>query len=98
MYNQMKRKKWDPNNIEWRSIIIDGWKSINTEQKLSLVGLLIGIFMVVYAFESKYGLYIAISGYILAMFCSIGYALFQYFPILKKSKQRIPQKVLKDYI
>lgn len=96
--NQMKRKKWGPNNIEWRNIIRDGWESINTEQKLTLVGLLIGIVMVVYAFESKYGLYIGVSGYILTMFCSIGYALFRYFPILKKSKQRIPQKTIKDYI
>jgi hypothetical protein len=93
----MKRKKCNP-DIEWRNIIRGRWKSINTEQKFSLIGILIGIFMVVYAFESKYGLYIGLSGYILTMFCSVSYELLKYFPILKKSKQRIPQKTLKDYI
>jgi hypothetical protein len=80
------------------NLVRDGWKSINTEQKLLMAGIVIGMVMVTYAFNSNYGLYIGVSGYILTMFCSVCYGLFRYFPILKKSKQRIPQKTINDYV
>jgi hypothetical protein len=84
-----------------------GWKSINTEQRLSMAGIVqrlsmagivIGMVMIVYAFHSNYGLYIGVSGYVLTLFCSVGYGLFKYFPILKRSKQKIPQKTINDYV
>ncbi len=82
-------------------LIRDGWKSINTEQKICLTGIVIGMIMIVYAFlyafHSRYGLYICVSGYVLTMFCSVGYGLFKYFPILRWSKQKIPQKTISDY-
>ncbi len=80
------------------NFVRDGWKSINTEQKICLTGIVIGMAMVVCAFYSKYGLYIAVSGYVLTMFCSVGYGLFRYFPMFTKSKQKIPQKTISDYI
>ena len=80
------------------NLVRDGWKSINTEQKICLAGIVIGMVMVASAFYSKYGLYMAVSGYTLAMFCSVGYGLFKYFPILTKSKQRIQQKTINDHI
>jgi hypothetical protein len=84
------------------NLVRDGWKSINIEQKLSLAGIVIGMIIIdyafCYAFHNKYGWIIAAFGYTLAMFCSLGYALFKYFPILKQSKQRIPQKTISDYV
>ena len=81
------------------NLIKDGWKSINTEQKLSMLGIAIGMFMTVYAFSiDKYGMYVGVSGYALTMICSVGYGLFKYFPILRRSKQKIQQKILSDYV
>jgi hypothetical protein len=79
-----------------------GWGSINIEQKLSLAGIMTGIIMIYYvfcyAFDSKYGLYIAISGYTLAMFCILGYSLFKYFPVFDRSKRKIPQRTINYYV
>lgn len=80
------------------NLVRNGWKSINTEQKICLAGIVIGMVMVVYAFDSKYGVYIGVSGYVLTMFCSVGYGLSKYFPILRGSKQKIPQKTISDYV
>ena len=82
------------------SLVRYGWKSINIEQKLSMVGIAIGMFMIVYAFsfDDKYRMYVGISGYILAMFCSVTYGLFKYFPVLRQSKQRVPQKTISDFV
>jgi len=80
------------------NLVRDGWKSINTEQKICMTGIVIGMIMITYAFHSKYGLYIAVSGYILTTFCSVGYGLFKYFPMFTKSKQKIPQKTISDYV
>lgn len=79
-------------------LVRDGWKSINTEQKICLAGIVIGMVMIAYAFYSEYALYMAVSGYALSIFCSVGYGLFKYFPVIKKSRQRIPQKTISDYI
>ena len=70
------------------NLVRDGLKSINTEQKICLTGMAIGMFMTVYAFSiDKYKMYVWISGYALAMLCSICYGLFKYFPILRRSKR-----------
>lgn len=84
------------------NLVRDGWKSINTEQRICLAGIVIGMIMIVYtflyAFHSRHGLYIRVSGYVMTMFCSVGYGLFKYFPMFTKSKQKIPQKTISDYV
>lgn len=83
------------------NLVRNGWRGINTEQKLSIAGMVTGMIMIYYAFlyvyPGKYAFYIAASGYILAMFCILCYSLFKYFPIFERSKQKIPQKTISDY-
>lgn len=59
---------------------------MNSQQKIALIGFFIGLFMVanLSIYSNRYTRYIVIFGFILSLFCSLAYSIFQYNPLSTK--------------